>query len=706
MANTQKLGDVIQTIAKNHGEKSLLDDNFTMAVFSDLAPTLSKERELLRAFLMCNGAQSILSIKNAPIPQQKACMDKIAKAMEEKHWVAESAARFACSEFYRGVTGKEWRDTEPVYKPTPPVRPTPATQSGNPYNSPSATQSNKKPIWIAVGVVVAIIILIFLMIPKDSIEILDGNMTIVVGETVEIEIKSTVSELRAQFSDCVETNWNNAKASGDRYYLDVTGIEEGSCTLLIKAVDKDKVYDSITINVVSPNTGSNGTQGGNEVSDHEETDPPVPEIQHLPVAAITPNPLTIDSYAESEITPVPVSFLSFTGNMGSYDQVDEFTFTAPTDGKYRFYTNGLVSGFSLGIYVYDASENRLTYTSNASNGQGTSAELTAGGTYTIKVKNASSGTGNYEVLVGQAKASVDITGVTIVNDSTEFMEQENIYYYTPAYTGKHRFYITKANAGIEVSIYVYDAAGYRVDYSTGLGQGYGVTTSLNANETYKVVVKQYDDLGAYTMNVGPQKPTTDISGYTQIVDSTKFTGQENNYTFTPTTTGKHRFQIDKINSGIEVSIYIYDDADYRVEYSTGLGQGYGVTATLEAGKTYSVVIKQYDAHGDYTMSVGSQKPYVDISGYDVVSDSIEFTNQSNKYTFTPTSSKEYAFVLADMVSDAEVSITITDAAGYQVEYYSGMSNESYLKADLEANATYTIEVKYYDNFSAYSLWIE
>lgn len=51
------LGDVIQKIAHDYGEEKLLDSQFTLAVFMDLAPGLKKEKELLRSFLLCNGAK-------------------------------------------------------------------------------------------------------------------------------------------------------------------------------------------------------------------------------------------------------------------------------------------------------------------------------------------------------------------------------------------------------------------------------------------------------------------------------------------------------------------------------------------------------------------------------------------------------------------------------------------------------------------------
>ena len=44
-------------------------------------------------------------------------------------------------------------------------------------------------------------------------------------------------------------------------------------------------------------------------------------------------------------------------------------------------------------------------------------------------------------------------------------------------------------------MYVYDAAGYRVDYNTGIGQNSGVTVNLESGQTYTVIVKQSSSMG-------------------------------------------------------------------------------------------------------------------------------------------------------------------------------------------------------------------
>lgn len=92
MTSLTKLSDVIYKIVQDHGEKALLDSQFTLAVFMDLAPNLKRERELLRSFLLCNGAEQILRIKNSSFHDQKRCMEALVKSMEDDQWVATGAA--------------------------------------------------------------------------------------------------------------------------------------------------------------------------------------------------------------------------------------------------------------------------------------------------------------------------------------------------------------------------------------------------------------------------------------------------------------------------------------------------------------------------------------------------------------------------------------------------------------------------------------
>lgn len=88
-------------------------------------------------------------------------------------------------------------------------------------------------------------------VAQNSIDILAEDFTIAVGQTVELRINSSVSILNANYNDCIDTYWNNDKASGDNYYLEVTGVEEGTCYLKVHDYNNVDLYDIVTINVVS-----------------------------------------------------------------------------------------------------------------------------------------------------------------------------------------------------------------------------------------------------------------------------------------------------------------------------------------------------------------------------------------------------------------------------------------------------------------------
>lgn len=100
MAELSTLGDVIRKIVQDHGEKALLDSQFTLAVFMDLAPTLKKERELLRAFLLCDGAKKVLDSRGLSDSDRDSRIKALIQQLVTDHWVAESAAKFICDEFY------------------------------------------------------------------------------------------------------------------------------------------------------------------------------------------------------------------------------------------------------------------------------------------------------------------------------------------------------------------------------------------------------------------------------------------------------------------------------------------------------------------------------------------------------------------------------------------------------------------------------
>lgn len=121
------LGDVIQRIVQDYGEKALPDIPFMTKTFAALAPGRNTEQEQLKAFLLCGGAETLLQIRRRPAREQQSSMDNLVRRMTRDHGIGEKDAWYVCTEFYRGITGCEWtadsgesRESLPEMKPEVP----------------------------------------------------------------------------------------------------------------------------------------------------------------------------------------------------------------------------------------------------------------------------------------------------------------------------------------------------------------------------------------------------------------------------------------------------------------------------------------------------------------------------------------------------------------------------------------------------------
>lgn len=157
-------GDVIQMLVQDYGVKAMLNAQFTLAAFMDLAPNLKREKELLRTFLLCNGAEQILGIQAAPFQEQKRCMDVLVSRMETEQWISNNAARFICAEFYRGVMNKEWTWETPKSEisktESPKIHLNPPIPSPPSKRNPSSNK-NRIMAWVTPILIVLALALIF-----------------------------------------------------------------------------------------------------------------------------------------------------------------------------------------------------------------------------------------------------------------------------------------------------------------------------------------------------------------------------------------------------------------------------------------------------------------------------------------------------------------------------------------------------------------
>lgn len=289
------------------------------------------------------------------------------------------------------------------------------------------------------------------------------------------------------------------------------------------------------------------------------------------------------------------------------------------------------------------------------------------------------------------------------------------YPFTPAITGRYRFEISGLTVGTnhKVNLTIKNSGGgEEAATNYGITNGEGLTVKdMQAGETYQILVEQYNGLDSYTLSIGNQKETLDITGNTVVKDSVEFRDQRNVYLFTPPITGRYRFEISDLTKGSshKVNLLVFNSGGGEEDATNyGITNGEGLTVKdMQAGETYEVQVRQYSGYDSYHLNIGYQKDVIDISEYNVITDSVQYRDQRNVYYFTPTVTGRYHFEISNLTkgSDNEVNLLIWNERGGEEGSTSyGIKNgEGLTINDMQANETYEIQVRQYSGYDLYNL---
>lgn len=303
-----------------------------------------------------------------------------------------------------------------------------------------------------------------------------------------------------------------------------------------------------------------------------------------------------------------------------------------------------------------------------------------------------------------------------VYDGMLTMENQVITYaFTPNVMGTYRFEISDLTEGTnhKVNLIIKNSGdGIVNSTSYGISNGEGITVKdMQAGESYEIQVKQYTGLDSYKLNIGNQKETLDVTGYTVVKDSVVFKDQKNVYLFTPPITGRYRFEISDLANGTnnKVNLLVYNSrGGEEANTSYGIANGEGLTIKrMEAGQTYEIQVRQYSGYDSYNLNIGYQKTPIDISEYNVVTDSIQYRDQKNVYFFKPTVTGRYRFEISDLTkgSDNKVNLYVWNSRdGEEGSTNYGIANgEGLTIKNMQAGETYQIQVRQYSGYDMYSL---
>ncbi len=555
-------------------------------------------------------------------------------------------------------------------------------------------RSNNNLLFIILFAIVAVIAVIFIATTsgdkdddggfvgsKNKIDILADDITIAIGQTAELRISSSVSKLNANYNDCIDTYWNNDKTSGDTYYLEVTGMEVGTCYLKVQDYNNSDLYDTVVINVVASE---------DEVSTGDNQGSSVVVKQTLDIPAPADNPITIDGIFVGEtLTITEEQVVVHNGHLSSDDARDVFSYTAPRDGRYGFEIKNLSANDGVRIMVFSSSGDNVM---DAWSGYGY-ANMTAGETYEIQVRQ-DDGYPEYTLNIYPQKPTVDLSAVTTVFDQTIFTDQKNVYSFTAPISGKYHFELSEVMNGVGFRMMMWD----KLENNIMDAWGGSASVNLEAGETYEFQIRQDDEFGSYKLSIGFQKATVDLTGVTVAYDSIQFTDQKNIYTFTAPVSGKYHFELSEVMNGVGFRMMMWD----KLENNIMDAWGGSASVNLEAGETYEFQIRQDDEFGSYKLSIGSQKEPADITGYDIITDSITFEDQKNIYRFTPETSGKYTFTLTNY--DGTCSFRLMAWDNYENDIMDTYSESG--SVNLESGITYEIQVRQDEGYSSYKLLVD
>ena len=212
-----------------------------------------------------------------------------------------------------------------------------------------------------------------------------------------------------------------------------------------------------------------------------------------------------------------------------------------------------------------------------------------------------------EIDIGSLASSgvdspIDVTGYTCIHDSLETEDQVNTYTFTPPIDGEYGFCFTDVRKGDYLNLYIIDNLGYSHDYYEMHNNSSGIV-EMEAGQTYEIKVKQKHGLDPYTLNIGYQKETVDISDYTVVNDSLEFDYQVNRYIYNKTTSDDVSFTVSGIRNNTKINVYVYDELDYCIKRYPDVWNGHTFTWDDVPIGTYEIIVKQSKGYSPYTLSI-------------------------------------------------------------------------------------------------------
>jgi len=184
------------------------------------------------------------------------------------------------------------------------------------------------------------------------------------------------------------------------------------------------------------------------------------------------------------------------------DQINHYTFTAPSTSKYYFSMSNLVDDTEVRFEILNYLGETVAYNNWCGNGDSVSADMTAGQTYTLRVSYRSA-CSDYTINVITTKDAVALSSNNGYNDTFVLDGQDNVYNFTATVDGDHIIAISgMSNENGYIDLEIKNSSGDTVDYDYYLyNNEYLVIEDVKKGEVYTICVSESSGLIDYTVSV-------------------------------------------------------------------------------------------------------------------------------------------------------------------------------------------------------------
>lgn len=292
----------------------------------------------------------------------------------------------------------------------------------------------------------------------------------------------------------------------------------------------------------------------------------------------------------------------FHGALNNEAALIERSYKAPRNGIYRFdfkLTTNANARFSF--IIIDSTNAIIVERNGISNSNGVTQELKEGEIYTFQFKQQTDFS-EFDMTIGIPHPTVTLTENTI-NDTITYKDQCNQYVYTAPTSGKYRFQCDPSDYTVYYYLSVTDVTGVE-KCNSQLQQLNGKTVSLDAGQTYNIVISQYgDDYNAchysYTLTIfTPSEPQTVKNR--KITGELTFIEQENIYYVSIPFDGEYKVSVETSDAEAEFYILVRNEKKVKFLEKSYVRNEYTYETDLKAGN-YTVFIDQQNNFCSYVI---------------------------------------------------------------------------------------------------------